>query len=153
MLKSIESIARVNKEIEACEKVGVTSYIFAIQYKSSTVSFVKMPTTDVRQLAEHMTESGSKILFKATTIVKNILKNYEVVKEVSTIEIEKLINDKVNRGNAAEMIFFGYDEETCLASQEKVDGIFEGEKIQMKASLISWKGTKNNGVGTATFVA
>ena len=50
------------------------------------------------------------------------------------------------------MVLFGHDIETSLASKAKVDGYFNGEKLQLKASLISWKGTSNNGMGTATFV-
>ena len=72
-----------------------------------------------------------------------------------TAELEKIADsdERINRGHAAEMVLFGHDIETTLASQDKVDGYFNGEKLQLKASLISWKGTKNNGMGSATFVA
>ena len=76
------------------------------------------------------------------------------MKECRTNEIEKIAesDERINRVHAAEMVLFGRDIETTLASQDKVDGYFNGEKLQLKASLISWKGTSNNGMGTATFV-
>ena len=151
---SIENIERVNAEITANEKSGVVAYVFAVQFTPATVSFVKVPTTETRGLAKMLKISGKKIMFKATKEFKNALADYEIIKECPTIEIEKITesDERINRGHAAEMILFGHDIETTLASQDKVDGYFNGEKLQLKASLISWKGTSNNGMGTATFV-
>ena len=151
----IENIERVNAEITANEKSGVVAYVFAVQFTPATVSFVKVPTTETRGLAKMLKISGKKIMFKATKEFKNALADYEIIKECPTIEIEKIADsdERINRGHAAEMVLFGHDIETTLASQDKVDGYFNGEKLQLKASLISWKGTKNNGMGSATFVA
>lgn len=152
---STENIERVNAEITANEKSGVVAYVFAVQFTPATVSFVKVPTTETRGLAKMLKTSGKKIMFKATKEFKNALADYEIIKECATAEIEKITDsdDRINRGHAAEIILFGHDIETTLASQDKVDGYFNGEKLQLKASLISWKGTKNNGMGSATFVA
>ena len=106
-------------------------------------------------LSTSFNTDDTTIMFKATKEFKNALADYEIIKEYPTIEIEKIADsdERINRGHAAEMVLFGHDIETTLASQEKVDGYINGEKLQLKASLISWKGTKNNGMGSATFVA
>ena len=152
---SNENIERVNAEITACEKSGVIAYVFAVQFTPETVSFVKVPTTDTRKLAPMLKTSGRKIMFKTTTEFKEAIANYEVIKKCTTAEIERITNsdERINRGHAAEIVLFGHDIETTLASKDKVDGYFNGEKLQLKASLISWKGTSNNGMGSATFVA
>ena len=93
-------------------------------------------------------------MFKPTSEFKKALVDYEIIKKFLTAELEKIADsdERINRGHAAEMVLFGHDVETSLASKAKVDGYFNGEKLQLKASLISWKGTSNNGMGTATFV-
>ena len=151
---SIENIERVNAEITANEESGVVAYVFAVQFTPAVVSFVKVPTADTRKFAPMLKTSGKKIMFKTTREFKKALADYEVIKEFPTAELEKIADsdERINRGHAAEMVLFGHDIETSLASKAKVDGYFNGEKLQLKASLISWKGTSNNGMGTATFV-
>ena len=151
---STENIERVNTEITANAVRGVVAYVFAVQFTPETVSFVRVPIEKARAIAPMLKTAGKKIMFKTTREIKAFLKDYDVIFKISTAEIEKVADsdDRINRGHAAEMVLFGHDADTSLKSQDKVDGYFNGEFLQLKASLISWSGTSNNGMGSATFV-
>lgn len=151
---STKNIERVNTEVTANAIGGVVAYAFAIQFTPETVSFVRVPIEKVRTIAPMLKTAGKKIMFKTTREVKAFLKDYDVIFKISTADIEKVADsdNRINRGHAAEMVLFGHDADTSLKSQDKVDGYFNGEFLQLKASLISWSGTSNNGMGSATFV-
>lgn len=148
------TIERIEKTIEDMERNGVTSYIFAVQFTPKTVSFVKVSTREVIKFSSFFKISNNRILFKATKDIKNVLKNYPVIFECATNIIENiaLSDNRINKGHAAEIVFFNYDIDTVLKSKNKYDGIYNGEKVQLKTSLISWKGSKNNGTSNATIV-
>ena len=151
---SNEELKRVNAEITANADRGVVAYVFAVQFTPEIVSFVRVPVEEARDIAPMLKPAGKKIMFKTTREVKAFLKEYDIIFTISTAEIERVADsdDRINRGHAAEMVLFGHDADTSLRSQDKVDGYFNGEFLQLKASLISWSGTSNNGMGSATFV-
>ena len=121
--------------------------ILMVNYSDEAHSFTKFQKRVKDGINFTTIEAISHLTYKA------VRKHFSV--EDYEAELEKIADsdERINRGHAAEMVLFGHDVETSLASKAKVDGYFNGEKLQLKASLISWKGTKNNGMGSATFVA
>ena len=59
---------------------------------------------------------------------------------------------KVNYGHALEHILFNTSFTEILSSQSEVDGIYNGKKVQVKASLVTWNKVtgKNNSASIAT---
>ena len=154
-IKTIEIIKEnVINEIEKEKENGVENYLFAVQFTNSIVSIVEVNFNEIIEMSKYFTISGKSIKFKATKEVKEILKNMPVATTLQTADIEKLNAeyDKINRGHAVEMLLFNYTAEEVLKSQEKIDGIYNGKKVQVKSSLISFKNGKNNGTSNAEIV-
>ena len=154
-IKTIEIIKEnVLNEIEKEKENGVENYLFAVQFTNSIVSIVEVNFNEIIEMSKYFTISGKSIKFKATKEVKEILKNMPVTTTLQTADIEKLNTeyDKINRGHAVEMLLFNYTAEEVLKSQEKIDGIYNGRKGQVKSSLISFKNGKNNGTSNAEIV-
>ncbi|MGN0961489.1 MAG: hypothetical protein ACI4PF_04750 [Christensenellales bacterium] len=153
--KTIEIIKEnVINEIEKEKKGGVENYLFAVQFRNDVISVVEVNFEKVVEISKYFSLSGKSIKFKATKEVKEILKKMPVVTTLKTDDIEKLNaeNEKINRGHAVEMLLFNYSADEVLKSQEKIDGTYNGKKVQVKASLISFKDGKNNGTSNAEIV-
>ena len=154
-VKTIEMIKEnVINEVEKEKKNGVENYLFAVQFTNAIVSIVEVNFNEIIEISKYFTISGKSVKFKATKEVKEILKNMPVVTTLKTEDIEKLNAEyeKINRGHAVEMLLFNYTVDEVLKSQEKIDGIYNNKKVQVKSSLISFKEGKNNGTSSAEIV-
>ena len=147
------------KELTTEKSNSVESYLFAIQYTNDIVSVVEMAIAEIAKNIDMFTVSNkndnAQLKFKATKQVKEILKKYETVATFDTATVEKMNAEsgKINRGHCIEILLFKYTETEVLASQSKIDGVFNGKNVQVKSSLISFtKAGKNNGTSAATIV-
>lgn len=152
-------LENLEKEIATEKANGVDSYLFAVQYTNETVSVVEVAIAEILSLVNMFTvarkNGNTQLKFKATKQVKELLKKYETVATFDTATVEKMnsASEKINRGHCIEMLLFGYTETEVLASQSKIDGVFNGKNVQVKSSLISFSETgKNNGTSAATIV-
>ena len=152
-------LENLEKEVATEKANGVDSYLFAIQYTNEIVSVVEVAITEIPSLVNMFTvakkNEDTQLKFKATKQVKELLKKYKTVATFDTATVEKMNAEsgKINRGHCIEMLLFEYTEKEVLASQSKIDGVFNGKNIQVKSSLISFTKTgKNNGTSAATIV-
>lgn len=152
-------LENLEREIATEKANGVDSYLFAVQYTNEIVSVVEIAIAEIVSLIDMFTvarkNGNTQLKFKATKQVKEILKKYATVATFDTATVERMNaeSEKINRGHCIEMLLFGYTETEVLASQSKIDGVFNGRNVQVKSSLISFTETgKNNGTSAATIV-
>lgn len=151
------------KKVEMFKAENGDSYLIAISDTRNTVAVHEIPadvfpTLDIFTMTEN--ERKVKLSLRAIKEWKKIIESFPKVatfdRKVIDNALEKGQNEKgkskVNYGHALEHILFNTSFTEILASQSEVDGIYNGKKVQVKASLVTWNKVtgKNNSASIAT---
>ena len=139
------------------------SYLIAISDTRNTVAIHEIPvdvfpTLDIFTMTEK--EKTVKLAIRAIKEWKKIIESFPKIATFDRSEIDSALEkgqkekgkSKVNYGHAMEHVLFHTSFTEILASQSEVDGIYNGKKVQVKASLVTWNKTtgKNNSASIAT---
>lgn len=151
------------KKAEMLKAENGESYLIAISDTRNTVAIHEIPvdifpTLDIFTMAEK--EKTVKLTIRAIKDWKKTIESFPKIVTIDRNEIDKALEKgqsekgktKVNYGHALEHILFNTSFTEILASQSEVDGIYNGKKVQAKASLVTWNKTtgKNNSASIAT---
>lgn len=151
------------KKAEMLKAENGESYLIAISDTRNTVAIHEIPvdifpTLDIFTMTEK--EKTVKLTIRAIKDWKKTIENFPKIATIDRNEIDKALEkgqnekgkSKVNYGHALEHILFNTSFTEILASQSEVDGIYNGKKVQVKASLVTWNKItgKNNSASIAT---
>lgn len=151
------------KKAEMFKAENGECYLIAISDTRSTVAIHEIPvdifpTLDIFTMTEK--EKTVKLTIRAIKEWKKIIESFPKIATFDRSEIDNALEkgqkekgkSKVNYGHAMEHVLFHTSFTEILASQSEVDGIYNGKKVQVKASLVTWNKTtgKNNSASIAT---
>ena len=151
------------KKAEMLKAENGKSYLIAISDTKTTVAIHEIPvdvfpTLNIFTMTEK--EKTVKLAIRAIKEWKKTIESFPKIATFDRSEIDKALEkgqnekgkSKVNYGHALEHVLFHTSFTEILASQSEVDGIYNGKKVQVKASLVTWNKTtgKNNSASIST---
>ena len=151
------------KKAEMLKAENGESYLIAISDTRNTVAIHEIPvevfpTLNIFTMTEK--EKTVKLAIRAIKEWKKIIESFPKIATFDRSEIDKALEkgqkekgkSKVNYGHALEHVLFNTSFTEILASQSEVDGIYNGKKVQVKASLVTWNKItgKNNSASIST---